>query len=100
MAKVIDITDKLTFDGNPSLVIKEKTLEVNADAPTMLKVMGLMGNGEPGPKEIVDMYEMMFPERSKKEIEKLKLNFSDLVTVVEAAVGLIIDSDGDRQGER
>lgn len=100
MAKVIDITDKLTFDGNPSLVIKGKTLEVNADAPTMLKVMGLMGNGEPGPKEIVDMYEMMFPERSKKEIEKLKLNFSDLVTVVEAAVGLIIDSDGDRQGER
>lgn len=100
MAKVIDITDKLTFDGNPSLVIKGKTLEVNADAPTMLKVMGLMGNGEPGPKEIVDMYEMMFPERSKKEIEKLKLNFSDLVTVVEAAVGLIIDSDGERQGER
>lgn len=99
MAKVIDITDKLTFDGNPSLVIKGKTLEVNADAPTMLKVMGLMGNGEPGPKEIVDMYEMMFPERSKKEIEKLKLNFSDLVTVVEAAVGLIIDSDGERQGE-
>lgn len=100
MAKVIDITDKLTFDGNPSLVIKGKTLEVNADAPTMLKVMGLMGNGGPGPKEIVDMYEMIFPEKSQKEIEKFKLNFSDLVTVVEAAVGLVIDSDGDSWGER
>lgn len=100
MAKIVDITDKLTFDGNPSLAIKGKQLEVNADAPTMLKVMGLMGNGDPGPKEIVDMYEMMFPEKAQKEIEKLKLNFSDLVTVVEAAVGLIIDSDGDIQGER
>ncbi|MBS6645889.1 MAG: hypothetical protein KH366_20125 [Clostridiaceae bacterium] len=100
MAKIVDITDKLTFDGNPSLAIKGKQLEVNADAPTMLKVMGLMGNGDPGPKEIVDMYEMMFPEEAQKEIEKLKLNFSDLVTVVETAVGLIIDSDGDIQGER
>lgn len=43
MAKIIDITDKLTFDGNPSLKIRGKVLEVNADAPTMLKVMGLMG---------------------------------------------------------
>ena len=42
MAKIIDITDKLTFDGNPSLKIRGKVLEVNADAPTMLKVMGLM----------------------------------------------------------
>ena len=40
MARKVDITDKLTFDGNPFLVIKGKELEVNADAPTMLKVMG------------------------------------------------------------
>lgn len=100
MSKVIDITEKLTFEGNPSLKIKGKTLEVNADAPTMLKVMGLMGSGDPGPKEIVDMYEMMFPEKSQKEIEKFKLNFNDLVTVVEAAVGLIVDTDGDSQGEQ
>lgn len=90
MARIVDITDKLSFDGNPSLVIKGKTLEVNADAPTMLKVMGLMGANEPGPKEIVDMYEMMFPDKSKREIEKLKLGFNDLIVVVEAAVGLII----------
>ena len=48
MGKVIDITEKLTFEGNPALVIKGKHLEVNADAPTMLKVMGLMGGAEPG----------------------------------------------------
>ena len=40
MARKVDITDKLSFEGNPSLVIKGKALEVNADAPTMLKVMG------------------------------------------------------------
>ena len=99
MAKVIDITDKLTFDGNPSLMIKGKKLEVNADAPTMLKVMGLMGGGNPGPKEIVDMYEIMFPEKSRKEIEKMKLGFGDLITVVEAAVDLIIGEENS-QGEQ
>lgn len=99
MARIVDITDKLSFDGNPSIVIKGKTLEVNADAPTMLKVMGLMGNSEPGAKEIVDMYEMMFPEKSKKEIEKLKLGFNDLIVAVEAAVGLIVGEDS-RPGEQ
>ena len=99
MAKVIDITEKLTFDENPLLKIKGKVLEVNADAPTMLKVMGLMGGGNPGPKEIVDMYEIMFPEKSRKEIEKMKLGFGDLITVVEAAVDLIIGEENS-QGEQ
>ena len=34
MARKVDITDKLTFEGNPSLLIKDKELEVNSDAPT------------------------------------------------------------------
>ena len=37
MAKVLDITEKLSFEGNPRLKIKGRELEVNADAPTMLK---------------------------------------------------------------
>ena len=89
MARVVDITDKLTFEGNPSLKIKGKKLEVNSDAPTMLKVMGLMGSDNPGVNEILQTYDMMFPEKSKKEIENLKLDFGDLVIVVREAIGLI-----------
>ena len=89
MAKVIDITEKLTFEGNPSLMIKGKKLEVNADAPTMLKVMGLMSTDEPGMAEILKAYDMMFPEKSQKEIEKLKLNFNDLVVVIKEGINLI-----------
>lgn len=99
MSKIIDITEKLTFDGNPSLVIKGKHLEVNADAPTMLKVMGLMGGTEPGVNEILETYDLMFPEKSKKEIEKLKLGFNDLIVVVQEAVGLIIGED-EQPGEQ
>lgn len=93
MSKIVDITDKLSFDGNPKLVIKGKELEVNADAPTMLKVMGLMGEEHPGMKEILETYDLMFPEKSKKEIEKLKLDFNDLIVVAQEAVALIIGED-------
>ncbi len=48
MGKVVDITDKLSFDGNPKLRIRGIEVEVNADAPTMLKVMSVMGNDNPG----------------------------------------------------
>lgn len=93
MGKVVNITDKLTFDGNPKLKIKGVELEVSADAPTMLKVMGLMGSENPGVQEILDTYELMFPEKSKEEIKKLGLNFQDLIVVVQEAVKLITGED-------
>lgn len=99
MGKVVDITDKLTFDGNPKLKIKGVELEVNADAPTMLKVMGLMGSENPGVQEILDTYELMFPEKSRQEIDNLKLGFNDLVTVIQEGVALIT-GEGGSQGER
>lgn len=89
MARKVDITDKLSFEENPSLVIKGKVFEVNADAPTMLKVMGLMSADDPGAREILEAYGMMFPERSKKELERMKLGFKDLIVVVQEAVQLI-----------
>lgn len=52
MGKVVDITDKLSFDGNPKLRIRGIEVEVNADAPTMLKVMSVMGNDNPDRKRL------------------------------------------------
>ncbi|PPK79849.1 hypothetical protein BXY41_10874 [Lacrimispora xylanisolvens] len=99
MARVVDITDKLSFEGNPSLKIKGKKLEVNADAPTMLKVMGLMGSDDPGINEILTTYNMLFPDKSKEEIEKLKLDFNDLIVVVHEAIDLIT-GETNAQGEQ
>lgn len=99
MARVMDITEKLTFDGNPKLVIRGKEIEVNADAPTMLKVMALMGNDDPGAKDIMDAYDLLFPDKSKKEIDKLKLGFQDFIVLVQEAVQLVVGGDGE-PGER
>ena len=97
MARVVDITSKLEFDGNPKLRIKDKEIEVNADAPTMLKVMNLVGD-DPTPKDVIALYNLVFPEESRKVLDDMKLNFADLITVVEAAVS-VISGDTDTLGE-
>lgn len=97
MARVVDITSKLEFDGNPKLKIKDKEIEVNADAPTMLKVMNLVGD-DPTPKDIIELYKLIFPEESRKILDGMKLSFANLITVVEAAVS-VISGDTDTSGE-
>lgn len=97
MARVVDITDKLSFDENPTLVVKGKKLEVNADAPTLLKVMSLLGNKEPGIDEILGAYNLIFSEEAKKGIEALKPSFGDMVIIIQEAVSLV--TGGVSQGE-
>ena len=80
MAKVVDITDKLTFDGNPCLMINGEKLEVNADAMN-------------------ELYELVFPEKSRKVIDSLKLLVPDWMTVIQEAIKLIT-GDITGQGER
>ncbi|WP_287714223.1 hypothetical protein [Blautia sp.] len=90
MAKTIDITDKLEFDENPKLIVKGKELEVNADATTVLKIMGILGDGENvQPNDVVKMYELIFSEADRKKIDKMKLQFADFQTLVFSAINLI-----------
>lgn len=94
MAKKVDITEKLSFDGNPSIIIKGHELEVNADAATVLKVMGVVGNGENAtPKMVMDVYLLIFPEKSRDEIYGMNLNFSDFQKVVTSAITLVVGDD-------
>ena len=97
MAKVVNITDKLELEGNPHLVIKDEELEVNADAATMGKYAEFDSEAAT-PKDILDLYNLMFPVESQKKIEKLKLSFTDLTTVVMEAQKLITGEE-DTEGE-
>ena len=90
MSKIVDITDKLAFDENPKLVIKGKELEVNADASTVLNIMGILGDGDKvQPSDVVKMYELIFCEADRKKIDKMKLQFADFQTLVFSSISLI-----------
>ena len=86
--KKIDITDRLNFEENNCLIIKGKEIEVNSDAPSMLKVLQFM-SGDAGAKEVNEAYETLFPAASREKLAKLKLSFDDLIVVIKAAVELI-----------
>lgn len=90
MAKTVDITDKLSFDENPKIKIKNITCEVNSDAPTMLKIMQIIGSGDNvSPSDVVKMYELIFSEKEREKIDKLKLQFKDFQTLVMSAMSLV-----------
>ena len=99
MAKVVDITDKLTVDGNPCLMSNGEKLEVNADAPTMMKVINVTRNGGTSEENMNELYELVFPEKSRKVIDSLKLLVPDWMTVIQEAIKLIT-GDITGQGER
>lgn len=89
MAKtIVDITEKLSFDENPVLKVKDTTIEVNSDAATVLKIMGILSKGTSA-KEILEMYEMLFKETDRKKIDKLKLQFKDFQKLIMSAVNII-----------
>lgn len=93
MAKrVVDITEKLSFDENPVLKVKDTTVEVNSDAATVLKIMGIISRGTSA-KEILEMYELIFKETDRKKIDKLKLQFKDFQTLIMNAVDIITGDD-------
>ena len=81
--KIVDITEKLSFDENPVLKVKDVTVEVNSDAATVLKIMGIFSKGASAKDELI------FNEKDRKKIDKLNLQFKDFQTIIMAAVDMI-----------
>lgn len=96
MAKVVDITDKLSFDENPKLRIKDVEVTVNADTETMLRIMGAFGN-ESEMQASLKAYDLMFSEKDRKKINGLKLPAKSLMTLIQEAMNLVMGEDD--QGE-
>lgn len=92
MAKRIDITEKLSFDENPRLIIKGEEFEINADAKTMLEIMGLFNN-KTEVEATLAAYEKMISETDRKKIDKMKLPFKDLMIIIQEAMALIQGED-------
>ncbi|MBY5033901.1 hypothetical protein K6V78_02235 [Streptococcus gallolyticus] len=95
MAKVIDITEKLNFEENPKLKIKDVEIEVKTDATTVLAMMQTIGDeeGAPSVDKIMEMFELIFPEESRKSLDDLHLNFADLTKVIEEAMTLVMGDE-------
>ncbi len=98
MGKIVDITEKLSFDTNPTLMIKGEGYEVNADARTVLEIMGDFNN-KSEMDAALSAYEKLFSERDRSRIDALKLPYKDLMIIIKTAISLVTGEDED-QGEQ
>lgn len=94
MAKRIDITDKLDFEGKPIIVIKGEEIKVNDEATTILQASQLMENFTS--ENIIKVYELLFDKSEREKIDKMKLSFRDFSKTIAEATKLIA---GDDMGE-
>ncbi|MCD7829032.1 MAG: hypothetical protein LUG58_01175 [Clostridiales bacterium] len=99
MAKIVDITDKLSFEGNPILKIRDAELEVNGDAATMLKIMALKNDDLNDEQKTLRMIDLLLPEESQDKLAALKLPFSDYSIVLTEALNLITGEEGPGEAE-
>ncbi len=89
MARIIDITDRLSFGERPRVKIKEVEIEINTDAPTVLKIMSVMNDdGDP-----LKMYQLLFDKENRTRLEQMKLSFKDFMKVIEISMNLATGED-------
>lgn len=109
MSKVVNITDKLNFEENPALQIGDMTVEVHADAETVLRLMGtLKGKDDVDINAVTEMMELLFEPGTVEQLcamekDGKKLSAKSLMTIVHAGMNLVLedDSDGENsQGEQ
>lgn len=98
MAKVIDITEKLSFDENPRIRIKDHEFEVNGDAKTMLEIMADFSNKDQT-EAALSAYQRIFGEKDRKIIEGMKLPLKDLLETIKIAISIVSgeDAEGEEQ---
>lgn len=96
MPKIVDITEKLSFDQNPVLKIKDIEIEVNSDAKTILEIMGNFKT-KAEVEASLDSVDKLFSREDQEKLDGLKLQFSDFMAVISAAMELVM---GDTQGEQ
>lgn len=99
MSKVVDITEKLSFDTNPVLKVKGEEIEVQSDAETMLKIMGMFQDDKSEMETVVEAAGLIFSPNDQKKIKKMGLQMKDYIILVQEAMSLAM-GEGEDQGEQ
>lgn len=99
MAKIFDVTEKLGFENEYQLKIRDTILDVNGDAETVVKIMGIISEGADNPASIMAAADLLFPDESRKKLSDLRLSFIDYSEVITSAVNMVTGTEEPAQGE-
>ena len=94
------LTEKLSFDSNPQIQIKDKVITVKAEAETALKLMDMLDK-EGEVQTSLKAPELLFSEKDRKIVSGLKLSVSDYTILLKTAMALCLgeNPDDDNQSE-
>lgn len=99
MSKVVNITDKLNFEENPALQIGDMTVEVHADAETVLRLMGtLKGKDDVDINAVTEIMKLLFDPEAVQQLcamerDGKKLSARSLMVIVQGGMNLVIGDD-------
>ena len=95
---IYNLTEKLKFDTDPVLVIKDKELTIKSDAEVVLKLLDILSTkGEIS--GAVEAMSLLLSSADLKKLNSLHLKTPDFVTVMKAAVRLALGEDPDEEDQ-
>lgn len=92
------LTDKLAFDSDPVITIKETELTVDSNAETVLKVMDILEE-EGEITAIRKCVPLLFNKRDREKIKELGLKMKDYQTLIITAISLAMGENPDEESE-
>ena len=97
---IYSLTDKLSFDENPQIEIKGKTITVKAEAETALRLLDMLDK-EGELSATVKALDILFSAKDRKVISDMKLSMHDYTTLISTAIDLCLgnDPDADKESE-
>ena len=95
---VYSLTEKLNFEDNPKIQIKDKTITVKADAETALKLVDILDR-EGEMRASIKASELLFSAKDYKTISSLNLNMRDYTILLKTAIALCLGNDPDSDSD-
>lgn len=87
-----NLTEKLTFNANPTIKINDTILEIDASAKTALMLLDIIEN-ESEISAVRKSADLII--KNKKDLDALDLSLEDYATVISTAVSLVMGTNPD-----
>lgn len=91
---VYSLTEKLNFEKDPQIQIKDKTITVKSDAETALKLVDILDR-EGEMRASIKASELLFSAKDYKTITSLGLSMRDYSILLRTAIALCLGNDPD-----
>lgn len=95
---IYNLTEKLKFNNDPVLTIKDTELTIKSDAEVVLKLMDVLSNkGEIA--GAVETMNLLLSPADQKKLNGLHLKTEDYIMVMQTAVQLAMGADPDEESQ-